>query len=93
MKLKFLKQLIMNPREIGSVAPSSNRLASELVKIAQNLSDDKTTFLELGPGTGVITEMLFNQLMGEQDLIALEKNPHFYQTLKKKKFSSKVVLG
>ena len=52
----FLQEWFANPKRTGSVVPSSKRLASAM---ARWLPKDPTRYvLELGPGTGVVTDAL-----------------------------------
>jgi phospholipid N-methyltransferase len=51
--LLFFKRLVRNPRKVGAIAPSSRRLASQMLdglKLAPG-----ARIAELGPGTGSVT--------------------------------------
>ncbi|HSZ73188.1 MAG TPA: hypothetical protein VK779_00090, partial [Rhizomicrobium sp.] len=54
--LHFLRALIARPKNVGAIAPSSPALARAIA--AQVDPAREGTVLELGPGTGVITEAL-----------------------------------
>jgi phospholipid N-methyltransferase len=93
MNLDFLKQLILSPREIGSLVPSSRYLAQEMVRLAQINATENTTFIEVGPGTGVITKLLCESIRGNQRVLVLEKNINFYKKLVLKFSSTEVIHG
>ncbi len=55
----FLQEWLANPQRTGSVAPSSPQLAG---RHAQWLpSNPESYVLELGPGTGAVTEALIKR--------------------------------
>ena len=53
-KILFLKKYLKDPISIGSVIPSSEFLAKAIYNSIKDL--DQTTVLEIGAGTGAITE-------------------------------------
>lgn len=71
--LRFLRRLILRPRAIGAIAPSSPALAR---KIASQIDPVYPgVVLELGPGTGVVTEALIARGISVDRLIAIEADP------------------
>src|SRR5580704_10441217 len=72
---RFLRALIARPKNIGAVAPSSRALARAIAREV----DPATTgpVLELGPGTGVITEALLERGIAPARLTAIEYDPDF----------------
>ena len=63
-RLRFFKQWVKNPREIGSITPSSRFLTREVV---QPIVDRGARLVvELGPGTGVFTQALLDALPGRR---------------------------
>lgn len=89
--LHLLKTLIENPRMTGAVWPSSNYLAQEIVK---HISENEPRFIvELGPGTGVITDALVKKLKSPEKIVAVEFNSTFVKLLKKKFSSIRIVEG
>ena len=73
--LRFLRALIARPKNVGAVAPSSRGLARA---IARQL--DPTLpgpVLELGPGTGVITQGLLERGFAADRLTTIEYDPEF----------------
>ncbi|MCC7357774.1 methyltransferase domain-containing protein [Candidatus Uhrbacteria bacterium] len=73
----WLKQLIINPRAIGAISPSSSSLANLMTKSIN--SDDR--ILELGPGTGSITRSLIKRLSNPASQLTLvEIDPFMAKT-------------
>jgi phosphatidylethanolamine/phosphatidyl-N-methylethanolamine N-methyltransferase len=69
-EILFLSRLILRPRSIGAIAPSSAALAR---KIADQIDPNcEGKVIELGPGTGVITEALIARGVSIDRLIAVE---------------------
>lgn len=51
----FIKQYIKNPKEIGSLTPSSNSLSKMMT---DSIVGNGDTLIELGAGTGVFTKLI-----------------------------------
>lgn len=78
----FIKQYLKNPRTVGAVAPSSEKLAYKMVEDI-NFSN-ASCIVEYGPGTGVFTEKILNKKKDSTIFIAIEYNEDFYQILNDK---------
>ena len=90
-ELRFLKSLVTRPRAIGAIAPSSPALAR---KIAQQVDPTVPgTVLELGPGTGVVTEALIARGIAVERLIAVEADPDLAQLMRERFPALRVVEG
>ena len=76
-QLRFLGGLITRPRNVGAVAPSGPQLAKAMA--AQIRLDGPV--LELGPGTGAITQAIVAKV-GEKRLTAVEYDGDFAAALK-----------
>ena len=80
-RLRFLRQFLRSPRELGSIVPSSRFLTRALV--------DEIDFgaarriVELGPGTGVFTREVLQRLPADGALLALETNTEFVALLRR----------
>jgi phospholipid N-methyltransferase len=80
-RLSFLKQWVKNPRELGSITPSSRFLTREVV--------DRIDFTrarriaELGPGTGVFTQAILDRLAPDGQLLAVDTNAGFVEHLRR----------
>ena len=89
--LRFLKSLVTRPRAIGAIAPSSPALAR---KIAQQVDPEVSgTVLELGPGTGVVTDALIARGIGVERLIAVEADPDLAQLMRERFPALRVIEG
>jgi phosphatidylethanolamine/phosphatidyl-N-methylethanolamine N-methyltransferase len=69
----FLQEWLANPKRTGSVVPSSKRLAAAMARWLP--ANPESYVLELGPGTGIVTEALLQHGLREEKLIAIENNP------------------
>lgn len=80
-RLRFLKQWARNPRELGSITPSSQYLTREVV--------DQIDFArarhiaELGPGTGVFTQAILDRLAPDGRVLAVDTNAGFVEHLRR----------
>ncbi len=72
-ELLFLRRLILRPRSIGAIAPSSPALARKIAAQIDPACEGKV--IELGPGTGVVTEALIARGVSFDRLVAVEADP------------------
>jgi phosphatidylethanolamine/phosphatidyl-N-methylethanolamine N-methyltransferase len=87
----FLQEWLANPKGTGSVVPSSKRLAAAM---ARWLPENRESFvLELGPGTGVVTEALIEHGLREEKLVAIERNPKLADLLRKRFPKAQIICG
>ena len=78
----FLREVFSQPRQVGAIMPSSRNLA---VAMARWLPEDPDAYvLELGPGTGAVTEALLKQGLVEDRLVAIEKSPKLAEHLRQR---------
>lgn len=75
----FLQQFLRNPRQIGSVIPSSRYLERRVVALA-DIAHAKTV-VELGTGTGGITRAVLATMSADTRLLGIEINPRLHQLL------------
>ncbi len=80
-RLRFLKQWVRNPREIGSVTPSSRFLTREVVEPIK--ASQARLVVELGPGTGVFTQALLAALPADGKVLAIDTNASFVEHLRR----------
>ena len=78
-RLGFLGEFIRNPRELGSVTPSSRYLTRAV--LGEIDFTRATRIAELGPGTGVFTRGLLERLSPAGELLAVETNREFVELL------------
>jgi phospholipid N-methyltransferase len=80
--LMFLGKFLRNPRNVGSVVPSSQALAREMAR-AVPVSPDAIV-VELGPGTGALTRQVVKVLAPNQRFLAIDIDPEFCDNLRKR---------
>ena len=80
--LNFLKAFIINPRATGAILPSSKYLAKLMVSFDE--IDKNRLVIELGPGTGVVTQALLDSGIPAKQLVAIEYAPHLVKALTRK---------
>jgi len=87
----FLQEWLANPKRTGSVVPSSKRLAAAM---ARWLPENRDSYvLELGPGTGVVTDALLKHGLREEKLVAIEHNPRLARLLRERFPRATVITG
>jgi phosphatidylethanolamine/phosphatidyl-N-methylethanolamine N-methyltransferase len=87
----FLSELARRPRQMGTVWPSSPALAEAM---ARWLPEHKgELMLELGPGTGIVTEKLLAAGLPEEQLVALEKSERLAGFLRERFPKARIVTG
>lgn len=80
-RLRFLKQWVKNPRELGSITPSSRFLTREVV---DQIDFTRARHIaELGPGTGVFTQAILDRLAPDGRLLAVDTNAGFVEHLRR----------
>ena len=77
-KCKFVFEIIKHPRATGALCQSSKMLAQ---KMTDKIGSSKN-IIEFGPGTGIITKEILNNLKPKAKLTSFEINPVFCQHLK-----------
>jgi phosphatidylethanolamine/phosphatidyl-N-methylethanolamine N-methyltransferase len=87
----FLREWIANPLRTGAVAPSSPQLAGAMAEWLP--TDPESYVLELGPGTGAVTEALIKYGMREDRLVAIEHNPTMARLLRKRFSNANIITG
>lgn len=84
MKLRettlFLKEALRSPRQIGALCPSSSSLAKVMAGCLP--INPGAYVVELGPGTGKVTQALLNNGLAPNRLIVIEKSERLSQHLR-----------
>jgi phospholipid N-methyltransferase len=88
-RLKFLGAFVREPFTIGAVWPSSTALARKVVDSCDIHPGD--TVVELGAGTGVITELLARRLRGNGRFVAIEIHPMNVDLLRRRLPGAEIV--
>lgn len=68
--LRFLRALVARPKHIGAIAPSSRALGRAIAKVIDPARPGPV--LELGPGTGVLTEAILQRGIAPARLTLVE---------------------
>jgi len=87
----FLREWLANPQRTGSVAPSSPQLAAAMARWLP--ADPESFVLELGPGTGPVTDALIKRGLREEKLVAIEFNPKMADLLREKFPRAQIITG
>ena len=88
---RFLKSWFDKPLITGAVSPSGKALARMMARYVE--PEMPGPVIELGPGTGPVTEALIARGISEERLILIEFNPDFCRLLKKRFPKARVIEG
>ena len=88
---RFLRSWIGKPLVTGAVAPSGKQLAQTMASFVDPRSAGPV--VELGPGTGPVTEALIGRGIEQERLVLVEYNPDFAALLKRRFPRATIVLG
>jgi phospholipid N-methyltransferase len=80
-QLLVLKALTRNPRDMGTLFPSSSYLAGTMAGAVSPRMAKNGVFVELGAGTGPVTEALLKRGIPAERLIVIEKSPALAECL------------
>ena len=87
----FLREWIANQQRTGAVAPSSPQLGAAMARWLPR--NPESFVLELGPGTGAVTDALLKYGLREDRLVAIEKNPNLARLLHKRFQRAQIING
>ena len=88
---RFLKSWIERPLLTGAVMPSGKFLAKAMAKEVD--PREPGPIVEIGPGTGPVTEALLARGVAQERLVLVEFNPDFIDLLKKRFPLATVIQG
>jgi phosphatidylethanolamine/phosphatidyl-N-methylethanolamine N-methyltransferase len=90
-EFRFIRTLIEKPLSVGAVAPSGKALA----RVMANYVDPRAAgpIVELGPGTGPVTEALVERGIDPARLTLVEYDPEFCRLLRRRFPGVNVVQG
>jgi phosphatidylethanolamine/phosphatidyl-N-methylethanolamine N-methyltransferase len=89
--IRFLRSWIEKPLHVGAVMPSGRVLARTMASYVDPEGDSPV--IELGPGTGPITNALIARGVAPERLVLIEYNPAFCVLLRDRYPQAKVVQG
>ncbi len=87
----FLQELITTPKQVGAILPSSRNLSVAMARWLPRRANSYV--LELGPGTGSVTEALFNRGLPQDRLIAIEQSPKMADLLRARFPKATIITG
>ncbi len=87
----FLRRWLHNPMQVGAIAPSSRRLADAIA--GQVPFDSPGWVIELGGGTGVVTDALLRRGLAPGRLVVIERDPLLHRHLVERFPHVHVILG
>lgn len=90
-EMKFIRSWFEKPLSTGAVMPSSKALARTMARYVNPKSTGPV--IELGPGTGPVTEALVQHGIDPKRLILVEFNPDFCRLLRSRYPAATVVQG
>jgi len=90
-EMQFIRSWIEKPLSTGAVMPSSKGLARAMARYVDPQA--KGLVIELGPGTGPVTQALVAQGIDPARLILVESNPDFCRLLRARYPAATVVQG
>jgi phosphatidylethanolamine/phosphatidyl-N-methylethanolamine N-methyltransferase len=90
-EVRFLRSWIEKPLHVGAVMPSSKLLARTMAQYVD--AESEGPVIELGPGTGAITNALIEHGIDQKRLVLVEYNPSFCALLRDRYPQATVVQG
>jgi phosphatidylethanolamine/phosphatidyl-N-methylethanolamine N-methyltransferase len=90
-EVRFIRSWFERPLSTGAVTPSGRLLARTMARYVD--PDIPGPIIELGPGTGPVTEALIGEGIDPQRLVLVEFNPAFCKLLQKRFPDATVVQG
>jgi phosphatidylethanolamine/phosphatidyl-N-methylethanolamine N-methyltransferase len=90
-EVRFIRSWIEKPLSIGAVTPSGRVLARAMAGYVDPNASGPV--IELGPGTGPVTEALVAQGIAPSRLVLVEFNPNFCRLLRQRYPDANVVHG
>ena len=90
-EVRFIRSWMERPLAIGAVTPSGRPLARTMARYVEPAQTGPV--IELGPGTGPVTEALVEQGIDPARLVLVEFNPTFCQLLRVRFPTATVVQG
>ena len=89
--VRFIRTWMEKPLSVGAVTPSGRALARAMAAYVDPATDGPV--IELGPGTGPVTEALVTQGIDPARLILVEFDPTFCRLLRERYPAATVVQG
>lgn len=81
--LRFIYEAFKQPQVVGALFECSSYTAEELIRYMQTLPDGKR-IVELGAGTGAVTEVIVDNMAPNDHLVLIEINAEYASILEEK---------
>lgn len=88
---RFIKSWFDKPLVTGAISPSSPALSKMMARYVDPRADGP--IVELGPGTGPVTQALIERGVAEERLVLVEYDPEFCELLARKFPRARVIQG
>ncbi|UVF21906.1 phospholipid methyltransferase [Microvirga terrae] len=88
---RFLRSWLERPLVVGAVTPSGKILARTMASFVDPRIPGPV--IELGPGTGPVTDALIRRGVAQERLVLIEYNPEFCQLLKRRFPKATIIQG
>ncbi|MBJ3775012.1 methyltransferase domain-containing protein [Acuticoccus sp. 2012] len=88
---RFLRNWAGNPLKTGAVAPSGQELSRLMAHFVE--ADRPGVIVELGPGTGAVTQALVERGVDEERLVLIEYSPDFCTLLRERFPKARILCG
>jgi phospholipid N-methyltransferase len=95
----FLKEFAHSPLHVGSICPSSRFLTSALVDIMDDAAgalhshDCPGLIIDLGAGSGIVSETLLRMGVSPERIVAVEISPGFAQVFQRRCPGVRLLIG
>lgn len=86
----FASQLLLHPRTVGAICPSSPELAATMASL---IPEGPDLVVEFGAGTGVVTRAILSKGIAPERLVIIEYSAYFCEILRKKFPECTVIQG
>lgn len=88
----FAREILSNPRSVGAACPSSRQLAKAVADVVP-LTTTQGLVVELGAGTGIVTDALLKSGLTPERLVAIERSVTLADYLRRRFPASQVIAG
>ena len=88
--IQFLRGFLRNPKEVGSIVPSSRFLTRRVLECGR--VSQARVIVELGPGPGVFTREILKRMPADAKLVAIEISSDFVHVLRREYRDSRLTI-
>jgi phospholipid N-methyltransferase len=83
-QILLMKEMVNDPRGMGTLCPSSDALANEMAAAVSPRMARSGILIEIGAGTGPVTAALLRQGVPPHRMVVIEKSPSLAECLSKR---------